>query len=45
MMFDSLILTHCPGTIAIGVTPYNYPLSSQPGWSRGSAAYHADDGK
>uniref|UniRef100_UPI00398F1131 SPRY domain-containing protein 3-like n=1 Tax=Pristiophorus japonicus TaxID=55135 RepID=UPI00398F1131 len=33
------------GSIAVGVVPYDYNLSQQPGWVSCSAAYHADDGK
>ncbi|XP_078407448.1 SPRY domain-containing protein 3-like [Cetorhinus maximus] len=33
------------GSIAVGVVPYDYNLSQQPGWLSCSAAYHADDGK
>ncbi|XP_078085356.1 SPRY domain-containing protein 3-like [Mustelus asterias] len=33
------------GSIAVGVAPYDYNLSQQPGWVSCSAAYHADDGK
>ncbi|RWS06939.1 SPRY domain-containing protein 3-like isoform X2 [Dinothrombium tinctorium] len=31
--------------IAIGLTKKDYPSRSHPGWSKGSIAYHADDGK
>ncbi|XP_067890808.1 SPRY domain-containing protein 3-like [Heterodontus francisci] len=33
------------GSIAVGVVPYDYNLSQQPGCVSCSAAYHADDGK
>lgn len=32
------------GSIGIGVAIKDYPLHSQPGWVRGSIAYHCDDG-
>ena len=31
--------------IAIGLARKDYPKNKQPGWNRGSIAYHADDGK
>uniref|UniRef100_A0A8C7CTC4 SPRY domain containing 3 n=1 Tax=Oncorhynchus kisutch TaxID=8019 RepID=A0A8C7CTC4_ONCKI len=31
--------------IALGLARRNYPKNRHPGWSRGSIAYHADDGK
>ncbi|XP_035239385.1 SPRY domain-containing protein 3-like [Anguilla anguilla] len=31
--------------IALGLARRNYPKNRHPGWSRGSVAYHADDGK
>ncbi|CAG2226249.1 unnamed protein product [Mytilus edulis] len=32
--------------IAIGICPgKTYPINNQPGWQRGSIAYHADDGE
>lgn len=31
--------------IALGLTRRDYPKNRHPGWSRGSVAYHADDGK
>ncbi|XP_061779697.1 SPRY domain-containing protein 3-like [Nerophis lumbriciformis] len=31
--------------IALGLAVKDYPKNSHPGWSRGSIAYHADDGK
>uniref|UniRef100_A0A8C6WSR9 SPRY domain containing 3 n=1 Tax=Neogobius melanostomus TaxID=47308 RepID=A0A8C6WSR9_9GOBI len=31
--------------IALGLAPQDYPKNRHPGWSRGSVAYHADDGK
>jgi hypothetical protein len=31
--------------IAIGLARKDYPSHKHPGWSRGSIAYHADDGK
>ncbi|CAN9515249.1 unnamed protein product [Ophioblennius macclurei] len=31
--------------IALGLARQDYPKNRHPGWSRGSVAYHADDGK
>lgn len=31
--------------IALGLARQDYPRNRHPGWSRGSVAYHADDGK
>lgn len=31
--------------IAIGVAHKQYPMKRHPGWSKGSIAYHADDGE
>lgn len=31
--------------IALGLARRDYPKNRHPGWSRGSVAYHADDGK
>ncbi|XP_034058491.1 SPRY domain-containing protein 3-like isoform X1 [Gymnodraco acuticeps] len=31
--------------IALGLAKKDYPRNRHPGWSRGSVAYHADDGK
>uniref|UniRef100_A0A1A8KZI7 SPRY domain containing 3 n=1 Tax=Nothobranchius pienaari TaxID=704102 RepID=A0A1A8KZI7_9TELE len=31
--------------IALGLATKDYPKNRHPGWSRGSVAYHADDGK
>uniref|UniRef100_A0A674BAU1 SPRY domain containing 3 n=1 Tax=Salmo trutta TaxID=8032 RepID=A0A674BAU1_SALTR len=31
--------------IALGLARRNYPKNRHPGWSKGSIAYHADDGK
>ena len=33
------------GYVAIGIARLDYPKYRHPGWSKGSVAYHADDGK
>ena len=32
------------GTIAVGLAGRNYPLNTQPGWAKGSIAWHCNDG-
>ena len=32
-------------TVGVGIARKSYPLNMQPGWCRGSVAYHCDDGK
>nr|CAB3266542.1 SPRY domain-containing protein 3-like [Phallusia mammillata] len=32
------------GCISVGLVPFNYDLSRQPGWEQWSVGYHADDG-
>ncbi|XP_062517586.1 uncharacterized protein LOC134192844 [Corticium candelabrum] len=40
-----IISTGARGTIAVGVAAKSYSLDQQPGWLKGSVAYHCDDGK
>uniref|UniRef100_A0A1I8JPV6 TNFR-Cys domain-containing protein n=1 Tax=Macrostomum lignano TaxID=282301 RepID=A0A1I8JPV6_9PLAT len=39
---DTFTITE--GTISIGLVPFGYHTTSQPGWRAGSIGYHGDDG-